>query len=186
MTQIPEQQQLTPEQAFEELQKWWQQQQQLAILKQAEVLVRKRMANFYFPTPREGTNRLDLGGGYDLKLDFSYSRNVDEAALDNAKAADFRKLRIDKEELFPLKPTLNLKAYRKLTDEQRAFVDELLEVKEGTPALHIVPQGEQAQGTDGEAAPAPAPRKRAAAKKAPAAKKAVAKKAPAAKRGARK
>lgn len=183
MTQIPEQVTLTPEQAYEQLQKWFQQQQQLTVLKTAEVLERKRMAGFYFPQPREGSNRLDLGGGYDLKLDFAYSRNVDEAALDAAKAADFRKLHIDKEDLFPLKPTLNLKAYRKLSDAQRAFVDELLDTKEATPQLHIVPQAEKDAPAE-EAAAAPAPRKRAAAKKAPAVKKAAAKKAPAApKRG---
>ena len=174
MTQIPDQQALSPEQAFEELQKWWQQQKQLAILKLNEVLARKRMSTFYFPTPREGTNRLDLGGGYDLKLDYSYTRNVDEAALDSAKAADFRKLKIDKDELFPLKPTLNLKAYRGLSDAQRAFVDELIETKESTPQLHIVKQAEVEAAVEGEAA-APATRKRIAAKKAPAVKKAAAK-----------
>lgn len=187
MTNIPDQQQLTPEQAFENLQKWWQQQQQLIALKTAEILARKDLVKFYFANPREGTNRLDLGGGYDLKLDFGYDRKVDEAALDATKASEFKKLGLSKDELFTYKPQLNLKAYRKLNAAQRAFIDELMDVKETTPQLHIVPRaqdeaatGEAAAEGEAPAKPARAPRKAAAAKapKAPA-KAAAAKKAPA-------
>lgn len=187
MTLIPEQNAMTPEQAFENLQKWWQSQQQLIALKAAEILARKDLVKFYFANPREGTNRLDLGGGFDLKLDFGYDRKVDEAALDAAKASEFKKLGLSKDDLFVYKPALNLKAYRKLNAVQRAFIDELMDVKETTPQLHIVQRAQDDNGI-GEAAaegettakPARAPRKAAAAKapKAPA-KAAAAKKAPA-------
>lgn len=180
MTKIPEQQVRTPEEMFANLQKWWQMQQQLAKLKTTEVLERKDMVGYYFPSPREGTNRLDVGGGFDLRLVFGYSRNVDEAALDSAKASDFKKLKIDKDSLFAYKPELVVKEYKKLSDEQRAFIDELLDVKESTPQLHIVPRAQS--DADPEITEVPvattkrAPRKAAA--KAPA-KKTAAKKAPA-------
>lgn len=139
MVQIPEQQALTPEQAFERLQIWFAMQQQLADLKTAEVLSRKSMATYYFPTPNEGTNRVDIGLGYDLKLEHKITRNVDEAALQNVTAADVAKLKLPMDELFVWKPQLSLTAYRALNDKQRAYVDALLDIDYGTPQLHIVP-----------------------------------------------
>lgn len=153
MVQIPEQQTLTPEQAFEQLQVWFGMQQQLASLKTAEVLARQRMGTFYFPEPTEGTNRLPLGGGFDLKLDHKVNRVVDEAALNalggDAKALkQIEKLGIPMSELFVQKWDLSIGAYRTLNDAQRQFVDALLNIKEGTPALSIVP----AANTEGAAA----------------------------------
>lgn len=140
---------MTPEQAFARLQVWYGQQQKLAEAKVSEVLERKALAAFYFPEPVEGTNRLALGGGFDLKMGYSITRKVDEAALENVKASQAKKLKLNLDELFPTKPTLNLTEYRKLNDEQRAFVDTLLDIKPSdTPALHIVPQAD----TEGAAA----------------------------------
>lgn len=140
MTTIPDPTPLTPEQAYVDLQKWWQQQQQLKTLKFLEHNARVRMVEFYFPTPREGTNNIDMGGGYNLTLAHTFDYNVDEAAFNSAKASDFKKLKIDRDALFVMKPALSLKAYRKLTEEQRAFVDELLDIKPNSPQLHIVPK----------------------------------------------
>lgn len=143
MTAIPPKPDMTQEQAFARLQAWYGTQQKLADLKTAEVLERKGLASFYFPAPEEGTNRLPLGGGFDLKLEHTITRKVDEAALDNVKATQAKKLKLNLDLLFPTKPTLSVTEYRKLTDEQRAFVDTLLDIKESeTPGLKIVPQAD--------------------------------------------
>lgn len=142
MVQIPEQTALTPEQAFERLQVWFGMQQQLGDLKTAEVLARKGLADYYFPTPEEGTNRIDLGGGFDLKLDHKINRVVDEAALmglDKAALKFITDHKIPMGELFVQKWELKTGAYRTLDDAQRKFVDALLDIKDGTPALAIVP-----------------------------------------------
>lgn len=147
MSQIPEEQQLTPEKAFEQLQTWFGMADQLAHLKTAEVLARKRMADFYFPNPDEGTNRLDLGGGFDLILVSKLNRTVDEAALmalDQAALDTINKLSIPMAELFVQKWELKGGAYNTLNDEQRKFVDALLVVKDATPALSIGPHADVA------------------------------------------
>lgn len=153
MVAIPPKPDMTPEQAFARLQVWYGTQQKVNELKTAEVLERKTLAAFYFPQPEEGTNRLPLGGGFDLKMGHSITRKVDEAALENVKVAQAKKLKLNLDELFPSKPTLNLTAYRKLNDDQRAFVDTLLDIKESeTPALHIVPQADTAGAAGHKAA----------------------------------
>lgn len=162
MTTIPEQPQLTPEQAFEQLQVWYGMQQQLGSLKVAEVLARKRMGAFYFPTPEEGTNRLPLGGGFDLVLVQTIDRKVDVDALNGLTPADLKtieKLAIPMADLFVQKWELKVGAYRTLNDAQRKFVDKLLDIKPSpTPKLEIVPAadttGQQTHAAAAEAAAA--------------------------------
>lgn len=156
MVAIPPQPTMTPEQAFARLQGWYQQKQALNDAKVSEVLERKTLGAFYFPEPAEGTNRLPLGGGFDLKLDHTITRKVDVAALDNVKASDVKKHKLNLDTLFPSKPSLSVTEYRKLSPAQRAFVDTLLDITESeTPALAIVPQADT-EGAAGHKAAAEA------------------------------
>lgn len=144
MTAIPEQQQLTPEQAFELLQAWYQQSAQLAALEQTEFLARQRMAGFYFPGAEEGTNRMDLGGGFDLLMQQTINRNVDEAALFAVTPEQVAKLKLPMDELFKQSWSLSTTAYRNLNAAQTKFIDALLDIKEGSPKLSIVPKADTA------------------------------------------
>jgi hypothetical protein len=135
---------MTPESAYARLQAWYIKQQELSTLKVAEVLDRKDLAAYYFTAPREGTNRLDIGGGYELKLDHKFNYKVDEGAVDNVAASEIKNRKLPWDDLFDYKPTLNMKTYRKLTAEQKAFVDGLLEITDATPALSIVPAADTA------------------------------------------
>lgn len=169
MSQIPEEQQLTPEKAFEQLQTWFGMSEQLGQLRTVEVLARKRMADYYFPNPDEGTNRLDLGGGFDLICVSKLNRTVDEAALmalDQAALDTINKLSIPMAELFVQKWELKGGAYNTLTEEQRKFVDTLLVIKDATPALSIGPHADvvasnahKAKAEAGGSKPKRAPRK---------------------------
>lgn len=148
--------QLTPETAFARLQAWFVKQGELKQLKQEEVIERKLLAPFYFPEPREGTNRIDLGGGFDLKLDHGYNYKVDEAELDNVTAAQIKKLKLPWDDLFVYKPELSVSTYRSLTAEQKKFVDQLLVITDATPQLAIVPQsGKPQRAPEPEQAAAP-------------------------------
>lgn len=139
MTELPSYPGMTPEQAFQRLQEWYQEKERLAALKVHEHLERVALSDYYFKDPREGTNRLDLGGGFDLKLDHGYNYKVDEADLDNVAAADIKKLKLPWDDLFVYKPELHLKTYRSLTAEQKKFVDGLLSIKPASPQLSVVP-----------------------------------------------
>lgn len=159
MAKIPEQPKLTPEQAMAALANWFTQSQQLAALRAAEAPARQQVANYFIPEPEEGTNRVDIGGGYDLKLDHKLNRTVDEAALLAVTAQQAQALGLDFTALFRWKPELNIGAYRTLTPAQRDFVDGLLDIKIGLPALSVVPKadtaGQAAHVAAAEAAAAP-------------------------------
>lgn len=144
MSELPQSQPMTQEQAFAALQIWYAKKRELADLKTSEVLLRKDMAAFYFPTPQVGTNRMDLGGGYDLKMVFKYNITVDEAAVENTTAAQIKKLKLPWDDLFVYKPSLVKAVYDDLTSEQKKFVDGLLDIKEATPDLDIVPRANTA------------------------------------------
>lgn len=144
MVDIPPQQQMTPEQAYQRLQEWYQKQAQLKTLKQHEHLERVALSGFYFHDPREGTNRLDIGAGFDLKLQHGYNYKVNEEDLDNVKAADIKKHKLPWDDLFDYKPTLNMRTYRSLTEAQKQFVDQYLDIKPASPQLEIVPVADRA------------------------------------------
>lgn len=137
MVQIPDKPELTPEAAYQELQSWWRQQVQLRALKTAEVLKRKDLTKFYFAKPRVGVNRLELDFGYDLVFKHYLDYSVDEAAFTAVKGADWKKHKIDPDDLVRWKPELNIKAYNALSTEQKRFVDEFITTKESTPQLSI-------------------------------------------------
>ena len=147
---------MTAEQAFARLQTWFQQQTELKELKQAEHLARVAVSEFYFPHPEEGTNRFDIGLGFDLKLQHSFNYGVDEAALEQVKAGDIKRLKLPWDDLFVYSPKLSVKVYRELTPEQKKFVDALLDIKPGSPQLAIVPRAEVAEAAKAAQFPAQA------------------------------
>lgn len=163
MTDLPSYSGMTPEQAFERLQAWYQKNAQLKTLKTHEHLERVALAEYYFPQANEGTNRLPLGGGFDLKLQHGYRYIVTDEDLDQVAAKDIKRLKLPWDDLFVYKPELKLSEYRKLTPEQKAFVDAILTIKPASPQLEIVPvantEAQQAhieaaeQAASGKAAP---------------------------------
>lgn len=159
---MEEQEGMTPEQAYALLDKWHREATELKQLKTREVLDRKDVAKYYFPAPKEGTNRFDIGYGMDLLMDHKFNRSVDEAALD-ANVKELRKAKVAVDELFEYKPVLKVKEYRKLTPEQREIVDACLTIKPSdTPSLKIVPAGSKdPDAEDDEPAVQPAPAKAA-------------------------
>lgn len=144
MTELPTHAGMTPEQAFERLQNWFQKQAQLKVLKSHEHLERVALSDFYFPHAQEGTNRLALGAGFDLKLQHGYNYKVSEEDLDQVAAADIKKLKLPWDDLFVYKPELSIKTYRTLTAEQKKFVDGILDIKPASPQLDIVKAADKA------------------------------------------
>lgn len=136
---IPTQEAMTPEAAYERLERWFLSQGQLKKLKAHEHLERVELAGFYFRNPKEGTNRFSLGGGYDLKLQHGYNYKVTNEDLDQVKPADIKKLKLPWDDLWDFKPTLVKSVYNKLSKEQKDFVDQLLEITDASPQMEIVP-----------------------------------------------
>ena len=115
---------------------WYEVQRQLATLKDREMSLRKKIFKGKFPTPKEGTNQVDLDAGYVLKGVYVINRGVDEAALTTLTPV-FAEAGIKVPDLISRKPELVIKPYRALTDDQRKMFDQCLVIKEGTPSLEI-------------------------------------------------
>ena len=120
-----------------EIDNWYRIVKELKALKKTESVLRKRISSFYFPTPDEGTNTHDLGGGFNLKLTSKLTRSIDEALL-QAHKLEFVDFDIDVDKLIKLKPSLVLSQYKKLSDKQTLIFDQVLTIKPATPALEIV------------------------------------------------
>jgi hypothetical protein len=112
--------------------------QHLKELKQAEMIKRKFVAPIYFPAPAEGTNKVDVGFGFELVLVHGFNFKIDENSLDSS-AAVLRKAGIKVDKLFKYKPALVEAEYRLLTDEQKEKLvgAGVITISESAPDLKI-------------------------------------------------
>lgn len=91
-----------------------------------------------FTEPKEGVNHLLTADGFDLVLDYKVNRKLDVAALDAVMAelpedSAFRQLGV----LIEYKPSLVMKGYRALPDDQKLIFCQALTETAGTPSLEI-------------------------------------------------
>lgn len=121
----------------EDLAEWYRLQEELKKIKASEMLLRQKIFAAYFPSPKEGTNDAPLDDGYVLKGKHTINREVDPGAL-GALKDKLLEAGIKADALVQYKPSLVLKEYRTLTEEQRQLFDQCLIVKPGSPALEIV------------------------------------------------
>jgi hypothetical protein len=138
MVDIPLKPVITPQQAYEMLQEWFNLAKAAKAAKAAEMPLRRMLADYYFPGAPTGASRLDLGGGYCLKITIpDVTRKVDaELLATNEKA--LRKIKVDVDALINFKPSLVKKEYDKLTDAQKLMVDSILEIDDkSSPTLAI-------------------------------------------------
>lgn len=132
MTNIPDN---TVTQA--DLEHWYKLQEELKRIKASEMLLRQKIFGAYFPSPVEGTNSAPLGDGFVLKGKYTINREVDPGAL-GALRPRLLEAGIKADDIVQYKPSLVLKEYRTLTEEQTKLFDQCLIVKPGSPALEIV------------------------------------------------
>lgn len=116
---------------------WTELQKQLSDIKAREMALRMKIFKYYFPHPVEGTNDFPLSNDYVLKAKYPITREIDPGAL-NALTEEFVTAGIRKDMLVQYKPSLLVKEYRTLTDEQRKLFDQALIVKPGSPQMEIV------------------------------------------------
>lgn len=134
-----------------DLAEWYTTCEELAKLKAKEALLRPRIYKHFFTNPVEGTNTYELPDKYLLKAIRKIDRKVDEASMHAFRApiegkntSKFDEANVNADELFKPKYELVISAYRKLTDEQRKIVDQVLIIKDGMPQLDITPPSTRA------------------------------------------
>lgn len=139
----------------QDLYTWYELQQQLAKIKAAEMLLRRKIFDAFFPQPKEGVNKYVMEGGYVLQATYGYERALDVAAFDALlkEAKELKRKRkpltFNPAALVRYDPKLVLKEYRGLTEEERAVFDACIVAKPGSPALKIVaPKADDAHSPD--------------------------------------
>ena len=121
-----------------DLNAWSEMAQKLAALKSAEMLLRVKIFKGLFPKPVEGTNSMPLGTeGWVIKAKYPMNRKPDVALL-TARAQELREAGIPLDSVIRAVPELSTTEYRKLTDEQRHLLDQVMEIKPGSPSIEIM------------------------------------------------
>jgi hypothetical protein len=103
--------------------------------KQTEMDLRQKIANYFFPKPSEGVNRV-IFPGHEVVVDHKINRKLDEAQLDHVMAEmpeDFRTLGV----LIEYKPKLCMKGFRILPEAALAIFSQALTETPGAPTLAI-------------------------------------------------
>lgn len=172
MAEIPK-----DEVTLNDLYAWYESKKKLAALKASEHLIRMRVFKHFFKSPKEGTNTVELEGGYELKAVQPIDRKIEEKelkalaalkvidCLDQLKALNVRIEELDPQaflvnavginltKLVVWKPELSISEYRKLTDVQAAIFDRVLIVKDGSPQMDVVPSAAKKKELEAAAAP---------------------------------
>jgi len=113
-------------------------------LKAVEMAMRKQMTGEFFIKPKEGTNTHEMGKGWKLKLKHTINRKADEAMFETVfgEGGELGE-GFEKEDYFKFKPELIKSKYNTLSKDQRTIFDQCLIIKDGSPALEIVPPKEK-------------------------------------------
>lgn len=103
-----------------------------------EMLARKEVMATAFPEANEGTNTIELGGGWKLKGVRKIDRKLDEASLPDTIVA-LRAAGVMTDRLVEYKPQLKIAEFRELTEEQKIILASSLTEKDASPSLELVP-----------------------------------------------
>lgn len=144
-----------------ELQRWLDERQNLTNIKEVEMSARKCITSTLFPTPKKGTQRYDIGGGYKVKLvhGYTYSIGIKDKTDDEGEAIPIEKQVRDAEQavldkhgkigeqilkrLITWTPTLSGSAWEKLDKEDeteadvKAMLQSLVTTKDSSPQLEF-------------------------------------------------
>lgn len=124
-----------------EIQEWKQIVTWLKTAKEREMVIRKKIAAAFFPKPTEGVNRAitEIDGlPFEIVLDYGIRRKLDEAVLDSVMLAlpedsPYRQPGV----LIAYRPSLVLKSFRTLPDDQRRIFSAALTETPESPGVEI-------------------------------------------------
>jgi len=118
-----------------DLENWFELSTNLAVIKEKEMELRKRIFRFYFINPKEGVNTAELDYDCKIKGTRKINRKVLEKEL-TAYGSEIVKAGIPVDVIRWI-PELSVSKYKALSDEQKKVFDQCLEIKDGAPELEI-------------------------------------------------
>ena len=130
-----------PSATMEDLQRWDALKKRIAAeiapLQAQERLLREKIVRTFFPEPKEGTNKMPLSAGWELKYTHTIKRDVDYGVF-QAMLPKFTEANIGAAACLRQKWELEKKQYNTLTAEQKMLFDQCLTIKPESPQLEIV------------------------------------------------
>lgn len=134
---------------------WEESKKRLEVAKDDEMNWRKKAVAFAFdPNKTSGTERIELGNGYEAKavkkMNYGFVKTSDGAKVDKDKIEDaLEKIEetgpvgeLIASRLIKWTPDLSLTEYKQLTPEFKAIIDPVLVLTPGAPTLEIIaPKG---------------------------------------------
>ncbi len=125
------------------LAEWWGLQQQMAKIKGREMSLRKELFAYYFPTPKQGTNRTDIGNGFNLEANYKIDVSMDFEAFKLLCEAEGEAAGVYYTDVVEYKPQFELTNFKSLSEDKQDFIEPVLTRKPATPSMKIVKQKEK-------------------------------------------
>lgn len=116
--------------------KWSENQKALAEFKATEMEQRKLLDAELFAKPKNGVNKHELLHGWTLQSTHGTDTKLDEAAY---KLIESELDDSIKDACVNWKPSLDVRAYKKIPEDKRALLDEAVTTKPKTPSMKLVP-----------------------------------------------
>ena len=141
MVQLPNTE-MTEEAKLQVLFNWYTKKDELQRVQAQERALRDTVVSLFLPGEngavggKEGTNTVKLATGDELKIVRPYDRKVDKAIFSSIVQQLMEK-GVDVNEVIETKVELRVGNYKKLTEEQRAVMDECVTGKWGSPQVSI-------------------------------------------------
>ncbi len=122
--------------------RWAKLKTELEKVKTLEMELRKYIVKSMFPNSKEGTNNLELGNGYKLKVDIKYNYKIDNEKIDGVLeeiAKTGNEGHVIAERLIKWAPSLSLTEYRNIINKDiKKKIDSILTITDGAPTLSII------------------------------------------------
>lgn len=126
----------------EKLATWYTTKQQLDALKEQERVMRDEIVSALATSDKlEGTENIDIGNGYKLKVVKKLNYSLDKQKLDDVLIHiedNFENGKFLVERLVKYKPEMSTAEYKKLPQEVKVIFDAVVTTKEAAPSIDIV------------------------------------------------
>lgn len=133
------------------LQAWNDSKVRLDVAKVEEMEARKKAVDFAFdPTKHKGTERIDLGNGWQAKavkkINYGWIKTADDKVDNDKIETALEKIEstgaageLIAARLVKWTPDLSLTEYNQLPEDFKKIIDEVIVTSDGTPTLEIIP-----------------------------------------------
>lgn len=109
---------------------------QLKDIREREMALRKELFDYFFPKPKQGTNKSEISGGYELVGKYSLDYKMDyDKFCDLCKEEN--KFNMTFEEVVDYEPKFVLKKFKELNKAEQEFVEQALTIKPAAPSMEI-------------------------------------------------